>query len=196
MKLTSHPVPFARLADLVEGRLAAAERAETQAHVAACRRCAERVAQLEKAVTLMRTDDSTDAPRASVAAVLGLFTARRADAPSLAGRIVAALTFDSARIAPAFGVRSSRPADSRQLTYSAGEHDIDLRLTRAAEGWAITGQVLGECAGGRAGVAGGESVELNELCEFSLGPLPAGSYSLMLDLPGALVEIPEISLEA
>ena len=196
MKLTSHTVPFARLADLVEGRLAPAERAETQAHVGACRRCAERVAQLEKAVTLMRTDDSADAPRASVAAVLGLFRARRADAPSLVGRIVAALTFDSARLAPAFGVRSSRPTDSRQLTYTAGEHDIDLRLTRAAEGWAITGQVLGDCAGGRAGVAGGESVELNELCEFSLGPLPAGSYSLMLDLPGALVEIPEISLEA
>jgi anti-sigma factor RsiW len=203
MTFSSHTVPFERLVDLVEGRLAASERRTVEAHVAACARCAERVARLERVTGLMRTDASVDAPRRLVADAVALFRARGAGparAPSLVERIVATLTFDSSRLAPAFGVRSSAPTpDSRQLIFSAGPRDIDLRLARVGDAWAISGQVLGECAGGRVRVEGASreaSVELNDLCEFALPSLPAGSYRLVLQLPEAEVELPEIDLRA
>ena len=202
MNLTGHTVPFARLADLVEGRLSADERQVTEAHVAACPRCAKDVAQIQKAVGLMRTDASTDAPRDVLAHAVSLFRTRRApeDSPSLVERIVAALTFDSARTAPAFGVRSATNADSRQLMFTSGENDIDLRLARTEKGWKIAGQVLGNCAVGWVEIEGAgdeprkmEAI-LNELCEFTLSPIPPGNYTLSLHLPGAEVQIPEIDL--
>ena len=208
MKLNSHPVTFARLADLVEGRLTADERGEVQAHVGACARCSAQVAQLEAVTGLMRTDASVDAPRDVLAAAVSLFASRReADAagrsPSVVRRLLATLTFDSARVAPAFGVRSGHGADAaRQLIFSAGASDIDLRLARVAEGWAVSGQVLGECAGGSVEIEGaGETaarfeVALSELCEFSLPPVSDGSYKLLLRLPGAEVQIPELDLRA
>lgn len=205
MKLTSHPVPFARLADLVEGRLTAEERTATQSHLAACRRCSEQVVQLEKAIGLMRADASEDAPRDALSYAVSMFRTRNAAASkssSLVGRIVATLTFDSSRNAPIFGVRSGQPAAGRQLMFSAGERDIDLRLARGDEGWTISGQVLGECAGGRVEVegSGGETresaAELNDLCEFTLPPVPAGSYTLLLHLSGVDVQVPDIDLRA
>jgi len=206
MKLNSHPVTFARLADLVEGRLTAAERGEVQAHVGACARCSARLARLEEVTGLMRADASVDAPRDVLASAVSLFAARRGAAvrsPSVVGRLLATLTFDSARVAPAFGVRSgSAAAGARQLIYSAGESDIDLRLARAAEGWTVSGQVLGECAGGSVEIEGAgddparAEAPLNELCEFSLPPIPEGSYNLLLRLPGAEVQIPQLDLRA
>ncbi len=197
MNLISHPVSFARLVDLAEGRLTADERTAVESHTNSCERCAVQLASLKKSISLMRADDSMDAPRDALAYAINLFGARRtASAPSLVERILAALTFDSALTAPAFGVRSSNTADSRQLMYAAGATDIDLRIVRSEVGWTISGQVLGECAGGRVEIAGGDSVELNELCEFALPPLSAGSYKLLLRLQGAEVEIPEIHLGA
>lgn len=203
MKFSSHTVPFESLADLVENRLAPARRAEVEAHVDACARCAEQVARLTRLTVLMRTDESADAPRDVLASAVGLFRARGAGRPgvrSLVERLVATLTFDSSRVAPAFGVRSSGPAsDSRQLIFNAGPHDIDLRLARRASGWSISGQVLGECAGGSVraeGDAGEAAAELNDLCEFALPELPEGSYSLLLTLPGVEVEVQGIELRA
>ena len=202
MSFTTHAVPFERLVDLVEGRLAAEERAATQSHVGACRRCAEQVARLETTLGLMRTDTSEDAPRDAVAYAVSLFRARRAAAerPSLVERIVASLTFDSLRAAPAFGVRSAGTAPGRQLMFAAGERDIDLRVSETGEGFQLSGQVLGECAGGRVEIEGAEGAraeaELNELCEFSLQPVPAGSYRVLLHLGEVEVEVPSLELRA
>ena len=207
MKLNSHPVTFERLVELVERRLTAAERVEVQAHVGACARCSAQVAQLEVVTGLMRTDASVDAPRDVLASVLSLFATRRGAeaerAPSIIGRLLATLTFDSARVAPAFGVRSGQSADAaRQLIFSAGDRDIDLRLARVGEGWAVSGQVLGECAGGSVEIEGVGAdaarleAALNESCEFSLPPVPEGGYNLLLRLPGAEVQIPELDLRA
>ena len=97
-------------------------------------------------------------------------------------------------------MRSGAPAASRQLIFSAGEVDVDLRLAPAAEGWAVSGQVLGECAGGWAELGGADTgsdatrAELNELCEFALPTMPAGNYTLRLGLGDTLVEIPGLDL--
>src|SRR5918993_1424315 len=96
MRLTPRHIPFARLADLAEGRLSPAEAAEERAHLDGCTRCAGQAAQLGHLAALMRADASEDAPPALVSDVVRMFRARRAgeSEPGLLRRLVAALTFD------------------------------------------------------------------------------------------------------
>ncbi len=201
MRLTPQHIPFARLADLAEGRLAGAERAEAEAHLSACSRCAGQAAELGRVTALMRADTSVDAPRDVLSGVLGMLRARRAEgpAPGLVRRILASLTFDSSSLTPAFGVRSGQAAPARQLLYGAGDFDIDLRLAPGEDGWTVSGQVLGPCdAGGRvemSGEGGHVSAALNDLCEFTLRPVPEGAYTLRLRVGGTEVEVPELSLQ-
>ncbi|MDQ3743827.1 MAG: hypothetical protein M3444_05550 [Acidobacteriota bacterium] len=201
MKLAPRHIPFERLVDLAEGRVAPEESRDASAHLSTCAACAGQLAQVERLTQVMRTDNSEDAPRDLLAGALNLFRAR----PRREGflrRVVAALSFDSGALRPAFGVRSGQATSSRQLLFSAGDVDVDLRLAPGEEGWAVSGQVLGECAGGWAELGGAEDegraarAELNELCEFALPAVPAGSYTLRLRLDDLLVEIPDLNLRA
>lgn len=204
MRVTPKHIPFARLADLAEGRLAAADERADREHLAGCAACSEQAAELTRLTALMREDASEDAPRDVLLSAVNLFRQRRAAAPETPGllrRVLAALTFDSSALTPAFGVRSGQTAPARQLLFSAGDFDVDLRLAAGGEGWTVSGQVLGPCAGGEvvATAAEGEAAaraELNELCEFTLPPVPAGVYTLRLRVDEVEVEIPELSLRA
>jgi anti-sigma factor RsiW len=204
MRLTPRHIPFARLADLAEGRLSPAEAAEERAHLDGCTRCAGQAAQLGHLAALMRADTTEDAPAALVSDVVRMFRARRAgeSAPGLLRRLVAALTFDSSSLTPAFGVRSGQAAPARQLLFSAGDLDVDLRLAQGPEGWTVSGQVLGPCKGGEVELVGAEGstaarAALNDLCEFTLlPPTPDGTYALRLRLDETEIEIPELSLKA
>jgi hypothetical protein len=85
------------------------------------------------------------------------------------------------------------------MLYSAGDNDVDVRLAQSGEKWVVSGQVLGECSGGRVELAGTDaevSGDLNELCEFTLPAVPAGSYTLRLRFDEVEVEIPELLLRA
>jgi hypothetical protein len=152
----------------------------------------------------MRADTTEDAPAELVASTVRMFRARRAQEtePGLLRRLVAALTFDSSSLQPAFGVRSGQAAPARQLLFSAGDLDVDLRLAPGGEGWTVSGQVLGACKGGEVELVDAEGstaarATLNELCEFTLlPPTPDGTYALRLRLDEAEIEIPELSLKA
>ncbi len=80
--------------------------------------------------------------------------------------------------------------------------DVDLRLAPSGDGWAVSGQVLGECAAGRVELfADGDDTsaaraDLNDLCEFTLPTVPAGTYTLRLTLDDAEIEVPGLSLQA
>jgi hypothetical protein len=203
MKPILNHLPFAKLADLAEGRLSPDERAPSLEHVSACGRCSAELARLEQVIGLMRTDRAEDAPPAVVSRAVSLFRLRAARAssePSLVRRIMAALSFDSLQMSPAYGVRSGQQG-ARQLLYSAGENDLDLRVTPSGEEWVVSGQVLGaECVGGGQvelqGANQTSRAELNDQCEFRLPPVPAGSYQLRLRLADAEVEVPELELKA
>ncbi len=202
MTLTPKHISFERLADLAEGRLHNDEREHTTAHLGACAPCAAQLAQLERTIALMRTDDTPDAPESVVTNTIKMFRARfpKYEAPSQWRRVMAALSFDSAQLAPAFGLRSGQAAEAQQLLFSAGERDIDLRVAAGTDGWTISGQVLGECEGGQVeietieGATTRARAELNELCEFALPPVPAGSYKLCLRFGDVEVEVPELQL--
>src|SRR5215212_1752688 len=204
MRLTPAHITFERLADMAEGRLSAEESAAEREHLSTCRRCSAQAAELERVTTLMRADASVDAPRDLVFNAIQLFHSRRTEsAPGLLRRIVAALTFDSSTRTPAFGVRSGQTAPARQLLFGAGDFDVDLRLAAGEEGWTVSGQVLGPCEGGRVeAFAPGSREEaaarasLNDLCEFTLPPVPEGVYALRLRLNDTEIEIPELSLRA
>jgi anti-sigma factor RsiW len=203
MRLTPEHITFERLADMAEGRLPAEETAAEHAHLASCQRCSAQAAELERVTTLMRADTSVDAPRDLVFNAVQLFHSRRTEsAPGLLRRVVAALAFDSSSRTPAFGVRSGQTAPARQLLFGAGDFDVDLRLAAGEEGWTVSGQVLGPCEGGRVeAFASGAQQEaaarasLNDLCEFTLPPVPEGVYALRLRLNDTEIEIPELSLK-
>ena len=203
MRLTPRHIPFARLADLAEGRLSPAEAARAREHLDGCTSCAGQAAQLGHLAALMRADTSEDAPPALVSSVVSMFRARRSQPaePGLLRRLVAALAFDSSSLTPAFGVRSGQAAPARQMLFSAGDLDVDLRLAQGAEGWTVSGQVLGPCAGGEVELVGeggstAARAALNEQCEFTLHAVPEGVYAVRLRFDGTEVEIPELSLKA
>ncbi|MGH9880267.1 MAG: hypothetical protein ACRD6N_02435, partial [Pyrinomonadaceae bacterium] len=156
--------------------------------------------RLQQVILLMRSDTSEDAPPDVVAYAKTIFRKRAVSGePALLRRIVAALSFDSMNVAPAYGVRSGHAA-SRQLVYSSESHDVDLRITPQNDQWVVAGQVLGEhCARGEVkleGETGTAVAALNELCEFTLPAVSAGSYKLLLRLADVEVEVPRLELRA
>ncbi|HEX8139876.1 MAG TPA: hypothetical protein VF544_20115 [Pyrinomonadaceae bacterium] len=201
MKRRSQHIPFRTLAEMAEDGLAGEERAAAQSHVADCSRCASQLERLVKTVDLMRTDTAEDAPPEVIARAVNLFRLRSPaePRPSLVRRVLAALSFDSLQLAPAYGVRSGSTA-ARQLIYNAGENDLDLRLTSKDESWIVSGQVLGQgCTGGEAllqGSSGQAIATLNELCEFALPPVASGSYTLHVRFNDVEVEVPDLELRA
>ena len=200
MKLTPQHLSFARLADLAEGRLHAEEQTKAGEHLSACAHCSGQLARLEQTIGLMRSDTSEAAPRDVLARVESLFRERAAvREPSALRRLLAVLSFDSAQLAPAYGVRSAQTGAARQMLYSAGDADLDLRVSQEADGWVVSGQWLGENARGRVELLGAERTEsaaLNEQCEFALPPVPEGTYALRLRLKDAEVEVFGLELRA
>ena len=199
MNIFLHHIPFIQLADYVEGNLPLDERAELEAHIAACSRCSGEIAQLERLIGLMRTDTIPDAPLSVITRAVRLFRSIPMLAPTLSGsrRVQAVLHFDSVGLTPAFGVRSGKPG-ARQLLFSTGVDEIDVRIEPAGQTWTVSGQVLGEFAtSGSAllqGPAGTSETALNELSEFVLPPVQAGTYKLILKLTNIEVEIDEIRI--
>lgn len=186
---------------MAEGRLAADERNLSSAHLSTCSRCAAKLTRLESVLGLMRKDETEDAPPQTISRAINLFRSRAVShKPSLVQRIVAALSFDSLQMTPAYGVRSGQAAAARQLLYSAGDYDLDLRITETKEGWVVSGQVLGEeRAGGQIELEGGERVvrtDLNDQHEFRLPAVPTGSYQLRLRFTDLEVEVPQLELRA
>jgi hypothetical protein len=76
--------------------------------------------------------------------------------------------------------------------FDAEGFNLDLRILRAGSQWLVFGQVFGAVGSGQVmlqGPAGEAQADLNDLSEFRLPPVPAGSYDLILYLESADVEI-------
>jgi hypothetical protein len=194
MKIADEHIPFELLANLAEGRTDREH--ELMAHLTDCSQCNGKLERLAHVINLMRTDSTEAAPRDVIAQATSIFTRREAR-PSLLRRIVAAVTFDSASSTPAYGYRSGQTA-SRQILFAAEDSDIDLRLSRQADQWLVSGQVLGAaCAGAEVELSDREKTtltRLNDLCEFNLSAVPAGSYKLTMRFEDRQIEIPDLEL--
>lgn len=195
---TQH-IPFEKLADLAENRQTTEESEAMRTHLASCSDCEAQAARLGQLVNLMQTDMAEDAPRDLIAHALNLFRPRAAEEkPSVMQRMLAVLSFDSRQLSPAFGVRSGQSV-ARQLLFSVGEHDLDLRVAPDDGAWVVSGQVLGECESGQVELRSEsvtESALMNDLCEFTLPRVPSGKYSLVINFSGTEIEVPEFELKA
>lgn len=148
--------------------------------------------------------DLPDAPPWLVEAAFAMWRAP-APVPTLGERIAAVLGFDSWALQGAPALRSGRP-DVRQLLFTAGARDIDLRLSpddtpgRAGPRFTIAGQILGPGEGGVVALAaagGGPtlaSVALDEFGEFRFADLPAAPYALSLSFGDDRIVLPDIDL--
>jgi hypothetical protein len=183
------------LADIVEDRATSIARETAMAHLSTCSTCRDALRRLQHLILLMKSDRTTDAPRDVLTSAINIFSQERR-VPLR--RIVARLIFDSHNAGPAFGVRSL-PAASRQMLYSAEEIDLELRITVQNDECILAGQVIGEgCAEGHveiSGVEGRLKATLNEICEFTLPPIPMGNYSLTIRMLDREIEIPELELK-
>ncbi len=168
---------------------------ETATHLSTCSICSDTLRRLQQLIHTMKSDSTTDAPRDVLTSAINIFSQEKR---SPLRRIVAFLIFDSRNTGPAFGVRSLRAA-SRQMLYSAEEIDLELRITVQNDECILAGQVIGEgCAEGQveiSGVAGTSKATLNEVCEFTLPPIPPGNYSLRVRMLDREIEIPELELK-
>lgn len=195
MNIFSPHISFSALVDLADEKVTTS--AEVSEHLAACLQCSSQLQRLRQTIGLMRSDTLENPPTALVERVRNLFpsrTKRHQLAPSFVRRVVASLSFDSLTTAPAFGLRS-QAGSGRQLIYSTETADIELRVSPDNE---VAGQILGvTCEHGEVNLAGesfSASATLNELCEFSFGSVPAGTYKISVQLPGELVDIPQLEL--
>jgi len=199
VSVASHHIPFDRLVDLAEGRLSPDEQARVRAHTSACSRCAPQLAWLERVIRLMRTSDYEDPPPGLADDIAREFDAYSATAPaSLRERITAVLQFDSAQLPFAMGRRSGSSVE-RQLLFSAGRLDLEVRIRQADSQWEVSGQVLNVDVQGLVELrspSGEVRAELNEMGEFLLTPVPAGRYSLVLRLAIEEIEIPDLTIGA
>jgi anti-sigma factor RsiW len=196
MNIYAKHIPLEQLADLADKRVTAAERSELSAHLSSCGDCSSELTRLTNAITNMRADDSIDAPRDVLFHAINLFP--RAVTTSVVRRILAVLTFDSFTSAPAFGTRSGL-SDSRQLIFSAGDHDIDLHISTKDNTWTIAGQILGsvDCGKGNLLLENDDysvSSELSGSCEFKIADVPPGDYHLRLSLADLELEVPRLEL--
>ena len=192
---TSSHISFDILVDIAEDRAAGAELAAAMVHVSSCSDCDDILRQLQHLIVMMRTDRSEDAPAELVRLAMTSFSPAR---KMPVRRIIAVLTFDSRKAGSALGMRSIRTA-SRQLLYSAQDTDVDLRISVQNEECVLSGQIIREgCHEGHveiSGVSGSAVASLNELCEFTLPPIPVGNYSLKVRMPDVEIEIPELELK-
>jgi hypothetical protein len=194
MNIFSPHIPFPELADLADENYPSS--AEVLEHLSTCLQCSDQLEKLRQTIGLMRTDTTDDTPVRLVQNARNVFRSRVASGvPSFVKRVVAALDFDSLTMAPAFGLRSQAGGD-RQLIYSTETADIEVRVSPENE---VDGQILGatNCENRDVNLEGASfsaSAKLNELCEFSFGFVPAGTYKLTVHLPDLLVETPQLEL--
>lgn len=192
---TKH-LTFEVIADLVEGRLVSDANGKANDHLMNCTDCTKQVNELRNTISLMRTDKMEDAPKNVLQNAINIMPRNVVfDKPSLFQKIVAAVSFDSSTFSPAYGVRSSGAATSRQLIFNAGSFDVDIRISKQADEWVITGQILGDYTNGKVELKNEYitvEASLNDLCEFKLPPVKEGNYIMRLLLSDAEIEFPEI----
>lgn len=152
-----------------------------------------------------------DAPAAWVRNASLLMPAA-ADMPTVADVLAAGLRavratlrFDSWAATPGTLAVRSGSSTTRHLLFSAAGRDVDLRISPAADGFLLTGQVLGPDEVGEVALAyAGDGPDLppdrtapvDALGEFRLAGLAGGTCTVTFHLGGDQITLPPIALGA
>lgn len=194
---------FERLIAHLDGRLTADADEPIRAHIAeGCDGCNRDRAWYETVRAIAASDDTTEPPLWVFKRALRIFDRSRVHGTIAyrAGRLVAALVFDSLRETALAGARSTT-AESRQLLYRAEDFSIDLQIASLERQRAdVTGQLLREGELMFESVAGlaldlvrdGKTVlstATNERGEFKINAVDCGYYDLQIDAQNSNITI-------
>jgi hypothetical protein len=142
----------------------------------------------------------------ATAATLGKTLAHAASAAiTQTGRgLQAVLTFDSWTMSPAkLGLRSTS-MDTRQMLFSAGSRDVDIRVTPKENSFVLGGQILGDFGVGsmslsidtheRSSSPKEYGLSLDELGSFRVSSIPPGLARLMLTIDDQTITLPAFEI--
>ncbi len=187
MDLMSKHIPSEQLINFADGTILSAEKGKVEQHLAQCKNCMGELSLFNKAIASMRADHSVDAPQDAIKWTKNLFRTRAA-APrqTVAQKILAVLQMDLSQMSPAFGERSA--AAAAQMLFQAGENSVDLRISQGEKGrekgLILKGQVLGSGFENCSVILRAEKkefkAEANELAEFTIKNIKAGTYEMSL----------------
>jgi hypothetical protein len=175
MKFFNTHISIERLADKADGKEELSK--DLEQHLKSCSHCSAEFARLHQVVGLMRGDNAMDAPPAALQFAQNIFRARRQFASQMTQgqKILGSLKIDLSAFTPAFGERSAAASDERQMLFAVGDYDIDLRIKRVENGFAVRGQILGEltekCLVRLESSNFAHDVSIDNLGNFSFSPL-------------------------
>lgn len=151
---------------------------------------------INRILFLMQTDDSKDAPQASVKWSKNLFRSRVVKSEkSLMQKVLAVLKVDLSGAQSAFGERSGAIGKARQMLFEAGEIAVDLRIGETKKGFNLQGQILGEGFAEVTIKLGEFEGKTNELSEFQFTNIPSGIYTMILQSGEKIIVIEELELK-
>ncbi len=206
MNTHSDHIEFEKLANLTTGRLSAPEEGLAREHIIECDLCSLLYSRLEQLIRIMQEDTSEDAPARAISGAFRVYDEylqvkkpRPEDRRSFVQRLKAVLRLDSAGLSPLYGTRSADTSAERQMLYTAGDIDFDIRIALGDDdNWLLSGQIFDSLAGGELELEGHENktfkAALDQNFQFSFPPVPSGDYKLRLRSATIEVEIPEITL--
>lgn len=199
MKFFNSHLSAAQIADAIDGKLPVDRQDKLKTHLADCAHCRREYSIFAKAIGLMQSDNSINAPAEAINFARNIFRTRKAFAPvrkSVVQKIAARLKLDVSPLAPAFGERSASSASERQMFFEAGDYDVDLRVKTTENGFAISGQILGELAAKNSIHLIKEDFEksetISELGEFSFTEISAGTYNLQILVGDKEIDISDL----
>ncbi len=201
---------FERLIDFLDGRLETSAAVEVATHLdSGCGSCSSDRDWYQAVKRIAASDESVEPPSWVFKRALRIFEEAgrtRTTRVSRAGRLIAALLFDSAS-QPAMAEARSSGADARQLLYRAGEYSVDMQVMGVDENRLdVTGQILREgeflfeSVGGLSlhlvDAAGGDHLRVtSDRGEFSINGIEPGTYHLRIDVRGSRVTIENLNLK-
>lgn len=130
--------------DFARGVIDERERAAMQSHLEnGCHECSEALSLWHRVHTVAQREQAYEPPESTVRALRGAFALHGPRKVRRGAQLGASLLFDSLRTPLAEGVRSGA-SGVRQLLYSVGNYQVDLRLEpqRESDRLALFGQVL------------------------------------------------------
>ena len=151
---------------------------------------------IKQIINLMQLDDSVDAPTEAIKWSKNIFRSRlTAPKKSIVEQVLAVLKIDLSPDQAAFGERSASASQTRQMLFEAADSSIDLRITTSDEGFIIKGQILGEGFEEATIKIGQAQTETNQLSEFEIKNIPAGTYDLSIKTDNQEIVLKAIELD-
>jgi hypothetical protein len=195
-------IEFEKLLRGFEGLRSPAEEREEAEHLRSCAECARLAAGAESFFRYVKAVKSAEVPQADTARLLNIFQPKKlvsAEKESKLKKLLASLVFDD-WLETDLPQERLAVSDSRHLLYRAGEFEVELRISFAADGKCqVSGQVFPDCSAPEAtaefrSAETSETVFLNDYGEFVFSFLNEGIYDFRIDSGETIIEIEAVSL--